>query len=208
MIYFTSDWHLFHKNVIRLCDRPYATLDVMHHDLIHQVLKVLKPRDTLVFVGDTTFGNTTNTKQVLEPLRDAGIRLVCVRGNHDPSEIALYNMGFDLVVNSMDLRIGGQRVLVSHYPFGPSFWRNIWLRMRGIKLRYNDRRPKQGNYFLIHGHTHSKRKLEGRALHVGVDAWGFKPVSIEDIESHIARYLKGDLKGREYGEPDVEVREK
>lgn len=38
-----------------------------------------------------------------------------------------------------------------------------------------------GDKILLHGHTHSKEIITGpQSIHVGVDAHGFKPVSLEE----------------------------
>ena len=34
MIYFTSDTHFFHSNIINLCDRPFKNVDEMNRVLI------------------------------------------------------------------------------------------------------------------------------------------------------------------------------
>jgi calcineurin-like phosphoesterase family protein len=211
VIWFSSDWHLFHNNVIHLSKRPFRNNGEMHEAIVSRMLAVCRPGDTLVLVGDITFGNTEQTRAVLNALRKAGVRLVIVRGNHDPDTMQLYNMGFDLVVDRMEFRIRGRRVVVHHFPFRPSLWKQLRQMLKGIRLKYMRRRMKDdGETFLIHGHTHSNRRLEGRALHVGVDAWDFKPVSLRQIESHIDR-LKKEEKGEHTdagkgGERQVRVR--
>ena len=34
MVYFTSDLHLGHKNILRLCDRPFASIEEMDEVLM------------------------------------------------------------------------------------------------------------------------------------------------------------------------------
>jgi len=34
---------------------------------------------------------------------------------------------------------------------------------------------------LIHGHTHSTERRDGQAIHVGVDAWDYKPATFDEI---------------------------
>jgi calcineurin-like phosphoesterase family protein len=186
MIYFTSDWHIGHKQVIEFCGRPFTDLDHMHSSLITNYNKLVKPEDTCIFVGDTTFSNTTDTKKIVQKLNGTKIAVI---GNHDPKQGTLLNMGFQLAVNQLSMCIRGHKVLVSHYPFKPSllkYWSN---KFKGLDIRYQDRRHKDdGKTFLIHGHTHSAKKLDGRALHVGVDAWNYTPVSMKLIEKHIDKF--------------------
>ena len=190
MIWFTSDWHIQHKNVIDFCNRPFASLEEMHEVLVANVNKLVKPADTLVFVGDITFGNTTITKTVIDKINCTCVAII---GNHDPKYGSLLNMGFKLAVNTMSMTIHDHQVIVSHYPFKPPFWARVLGRIAKMELRYIDRRPpKTRNTYLIHGHTHSKKRFEGYALHVGVDAWDYKPVSMKQIETHIHRHSIGE----------------
>ena len=42
--------------------------------------------------------------------------------------------------------------------------------------------PRNGKQeFLIHGHTHSTERRDGQAIHVGVDAWDYRPASFDEI---------------------------
>jgi len=192
VIWFSSDWHLFHMTkrsggVIKLSKRPFRDLDHMHGEIIRRAKEKLKRGDTLVLVGDITFGNTGETRRLLQQLKDHGVTLVCVRGNHDPEYLTLMNMGFDLVVDRMEIVVRGKRVVVSHYPFRPGLLKRIGHWTKGIKLKYMERREVDDGVYLLHGHTHSQKKLEGRRLHVGVDAWDFYPVPMTAIEGHIDR---------------------
>lgn len=62
-----------------------------------------------------------------------------------------------------------------------------------LNLRPSRRRARQPQFrlpdlgeWLIHGHTHSKERLDGpRSVHVGLDAWGLRPVSEGEIAALI-----------------------
>ena len=60
------------------------------------------------------------------------------------------------------------------------------------KLKYLNKRPKRvEGKFLIHGHSHKKSKVseDGFMIHVGVDAWDYRPVPLEAIEDIINKNL-------------------
>jgi calcineurin-like phosphoesterase family protein len=155
----------------------------MHQALIKNYNKMVKPEDTCIFVGDTTFANTTKTREIINQLNGTKIAVI---GNHDPKQGTLLNMGFQLAVYQMSMDIKGHRVIVSHYPFSDPLWKYWWHKFKGWDTRYPDRRHKDnGTNFLVHGHTHSTKKLVGRALHVGIDAWDYKPVPLWMIEKHM-----------------------
>jgi len=180
MIWFISDEHYWHKRVIRLCTRPFDSLDEMHRILIRNHNIRVKPEDTVIHVGDFSWGSTTKTKSILDQLNGTHILIM---GNHDKgSHITAMNAGFVWACTEMQMHLEGEKIIIKHYPYKPH-----WLfRMKNFliyhyNLRYLDRRPKNEGGWLIHGHTHSSQKLKEKSIHVGVDAWNFKPVSLNQI---------------------------
>lgn len=191
MIYFTSDTHYFHKNVIEFCNRPFKDLDEMHEQLINRYNSKVKDGDTCIFVGDFSFGGAIQTKSILEQLN--GIKIL-VRGNHDKASAV---NKFDVCIYETSMRIVGKRITLSHYPFLPGFgelnikwWQRMLVNIED-RVRFVDRRPKDSGQFLIHGHTHSTNKFKGRQIHVGVDAWDYYPVSMKQLSKYIEAY-RGD----------------
>ena len=80
MIWFTSDPHYFHKNVIRLCNRPFENLHVMHEHMIQEWNKRVKPNEKVYVLGDFAFSGWTLTKKILDRLNGHKILIL---GNHD-----------------------------------------------------------------------------------------------------------------------------
>ena len=52
MIYFTSDLHFGHSNIIKLCNRPFATVEEMDRALMEGWNKKVKKCDTVYIIGD------------------------------------------------------------------------------------------------------------------------------------------------------------
>lgn len=185
MLHFTSDLHFFHENVIQYTNRPFECIHDMHEGLIFNWNSQVSEDDDIWVLGDFSFGNKAETASIVARLKG---RKHLVKGNHDKhSDSAYQAMGFQTVVREAVIKIAGKRFRLSHYP--PSPPESITHLLEPKDLRYIDRRPSlHGVEFVMHGHTHSTWcQKDGRAIHVGVDAWGMKPVRQGQIESLISK---------------------
>lgn len=200
-IFFWSDPHFGHRNVLKFCNRPYENIDEMHEDFIKRYNSVVPKDGTCIWVGDCFFCGKTKARAVMNKLNG---QKVLVLGNHDRKMAHMYSIGFDFVCNYMEMYIAGFPVKIKHYP---SKWSSNklynWFRLdflakyfgRGTKLqlfrwckpRYFERYPEPDGRWLIHGHTHSEEPydLPNKTIHVGVDAWDYSPVSYREIEKLI-----------------------
>jgi calcineurin-like phosphoesterase family protein len=191
MIWFISDEHFWHRNVIRLCTRPFSDLNNMHQELIKRFNALVKPEDTVIHCGDFCFGSGGRAREILSQLNG---RHILVMGNHDKGMISMMNAGFILVVSELALRIGNKKVLVKHYPYRPAWIRRKWNRLfKPYELKHLERRPPNNGGWLIHGHTHRKEKLINKMINVGVDSCNYRPVSFSEIESIIYQYENNHL---------------
>lgn len=209
----SSDQHYGHEAVIKFCDRPFSSVEEMNEAMIFNWNKVVKPEDLCIFVGDVFMH--TKPQQIKEILsRLNGNRKILIFGNHDRERHKMMNLGFALVVDEMVMTIAGEKVHFSHYPFRMNEWLFKWVKIKaavskalrwcGIPTKpiffekYHDRRPIDKGQFLIHGHCHSKHKINGRAIHIGVDARKFRPVNIQEISNEIAEIKKNGPKYIKY----------
>lgn len=53
--------------------------------------------------------------------------------------------------------------------------------------RYREHRPVDRGSWLLHGHVHDRWTQRGRMINVGVDATGFRPISVDDVAVIIDR---------------------
>lgn len=169
-----SDPHFGHAAIISHASRPFRDADEMDAELERRYRAVVSATDVVLWVGDVSFRDRLWTRALLERLPG---RKLLVRGNHDGTVGACLDLGFDVVCDFMHLRIAGHKVTVSHYPPTGAT----------ADARYPERRPPnpQRGEFVLHGHTHEKARRVGRRLHVGVDAWGFAPATLSEIEALI-----------------------
>ena len=175
---FYSDPHFGHKNIINLSARPFANIEHMHQELITRYNQVIAPHDVVMWLGDCAFCKPTKLKNILDGLNG---KKILVRGNHDKSHAVMSALGFDVVMDECFMTIAGRSCRLKHFPYLDS-------EPPGIKRddRYaNKRPPRIAGEILIHGHTHSKRRMFKNSIHVGVDAWDFRPVLFSEIEKII-----------------------
>jgi len=206
-IFFSSDWHIGHRNVLDFSNRPFRDLEHMHKVLVSNYNSVCTDHTVCYFLGDMGLCGSDTMTKVIRQLK--GIK-VLILGNHDKRHNAMYNIGFDVVLNSARIQIAGQTVTMSHCPL-LGVYREDTTGMRGSADSENwhgESRDKARPFtcinhgqFHLHGHIHSpnggkSQKILGRQYDVGVDANDYRPVSISQIESWIAFTLREEKNGK------------
>lgn len=170
--HFYSDPHFGHANIIKYADRPFTTAAEMDRELIRRYNEVIKPKDTVLWLGDCTFRWGEAFHSIMRKLR--GKKLL-IRGNHDKGKPTMLTYGFEEVMDGPIL--WGDKYVLSHYP------PRIDIGVPPEKIKYYNRRPVlEEGQIIIHGHTHEKERFIGnQRIHVGVDAWDYYPVPVSAI---------------------------
>jgi len=57
MVYFTSDLHLGHRNVLKLCNRPFSSIEEMDEIIIDNWNKKVHRDDTVYIMGNLPYRN-------------------------------------------------------------------------------------------------------------------------------------------------------
>lgn len=186
MIWFTSDLHFGHKNVIDYCNRPFSSVERMNEMLVYNFNLLVKPQDTTYFLGDIFFCGVEEAKAILSQMNGTKI---LVKGNHDQSANVMYKIGFLMVCESAKIRIGKTYINLSHYPYKRNAWNHFLKKHFDKKYRskLHFKKLEDNGEWLLHGHTHEKTRINKKMIHVGVDAWNYKPVSQNEICSIIER---------------------
>lgn len=191
----SSDLHIAHLNALTIMPfRPWDSIENMNEGLIANHNSVVKPEDTIIWLGDLIMGKKfENVPKYLPRLNG---RKLIILGNHDylPSEIKkpeklkqyqeLYfsngiNTIYDGWIRLSEITNDPKHVNIKlcHFPSATTEDdREI-----EYEQRYKHLRPVvNDNEVLWHGHTHSQSVVSSRnSFHVGVDAWDYKPVSLE-----------------------------
>jgi len=170
-IYFTSDTHFGHTNILRFGKgRPFE--DINEHDemLIKNWNDRVGPGDRIYHLGDFSMSNPERIRSILERLNG---QIFIIRGNHDKNlrgdktlnHVIWIKDYFKLKVPDEGTVTGKQEIVLSHFPF------EVW-----DKRHY-------GSWHL-HGHCHGNLpspEWQPR-LDVGVDNCNFAPISYEEVK--------------------------
>jgi calcineurin-like phosphoesterase family protein len=174
--YYTSDWHLGHKNIIRYSNRPFADVEEMNRAIIDNMKAKLKKGDRLYFVGDLSFQSIEKTTRLMQELKDAtGALLYFVPGNHDPKDThdILCSDGetplWEHISPLMEVHDRKRKVILCHYAM------KVW------------NKSHHGAYHLF-GHSHGSMPGTTQSMDVGVDPCQFQPVTLDECIERMARF--------------------
>ena len=173
-LFFTSDTHFDHKNIIKYCNRPFSSVQEMNQGLINNWNSVINPDDIVFHLGDVSFGGNTNLINYISQLNG---HIILIKGNHDRKlQQSICDKLFDYSCQQLTLNIDGITVFLNHFPF---------LCFSGT---YNTDKSIQ-----LFGHIHSGPLSSGPDIDrfnkygvynqydVGVDNNHYKPISWNEI---------------------------
>lgn len=115
MIFYTADLHLFHKNIISMCNRPFESLEMMHQVIAENWNHVVTDEDEVYIVGDVYLKFNTETELYLKALHG---RKHLITGNHDKAHLKKENFRnlFASISNYSEIRDENRKVILFHYP--------------------------------------------------------------------------------------------
>lgn len=167
MTFFTSDQHLGHRNIIRLCSRPFASIEEMDETLISRWNAKVKDSDRVFVIGDLFF-RAEDPEGMLKRLKG---RKTLILGNHDSSwtnkvDLSRYFEGVHTMLETSD---GEHSITLCHYPM----------------MTFNHCMRS----FMIHGHIHSNTNADywsylqshERILNASVEVNNYEPVTFAEL---------------------------
>jgi len=191
--FFTSDTHMFHKNlcsattewrrkvtldngeIIKVVPdnvRKFDSLEEMNNTIVTNINNTVGEDDILIHLGDWSFGGFDRIREFRDMIKCKNIYLIT--GNHDShivknkDNIRSIFTGVHEYYTQLDLRVG-ERVrydmILCHYPI--CSWENM-----------------AKGYLHLFGHVHLPPNVkirEGRAMDCGMDGNNLTPYSLTEI---------------------------
>lgn len=151
--FFTSDTHYGHDNVRKYSNRPFGSVEEMNETLIANHNGVVRPQDTVHFLGDFSF---QKLPQALETLKRLNGHKHLVFGNHD------------LVIRKNMKVFGGQRCFETINEY-----HRISVETQDIILFHYALRVWEKSHhgsWSLHGHSHGGIPPHNKSVDVGVDS--------------------------------------
>lgn len=167
-VFFTSDTHFGHTNIIKYCNRPFSSVAEMDAELIKRWNSKVAEGDVVMHLGDFCFGNAKKYRDQL----NGEIRMI--RGNHDRDAEYLYSLKNERSFLSFeDVRTvvyKNQGIWLSHYAH------RVW--------------PKSHRgHWHLYGHSHGTLPDDPNSLSFdcGVDCHNFYPLSFDEVKELMSK---------------------
>lgn len=157
--YWTADFHLFHANIIRHCNRPFESVKEMNSILTANWNSVVTRNDVVWHVGDFALSNGSRRvelERVLEALNSLNGHIMLIPGSHDQVLRRLpHSDRYDVTDPIVEMSVAGRRLVLCHYPL-----------MRWPRSHHGS--------FHMYGHCHGQLQPSGRSWDCGVDAHEYR----------------------------------
>lgn len=160
-IWFTSDTHFGHKNIIKYSNRPYRDIDEMNRALIANWQEQVHWDDEVYHLGDFSFLPKDKAQNILDQLPG---RKHLILGNHDKGVNQL--RGWEWIRQYHELHVGKQMIVMSHYAM------RVFNKVHRGAIQ-------------LYGHSHGLLPGNDQQLDVGVDCWNYRLVTLDDIQSRM-----------------------
>ena len=179
-VYFTSDTHFYHSNIIGFCKRLFKNVEDMNETLIENWNQVVSQDDIVFRLGDLCLGGSHEWTKILNRLNG---KIYLVLGNHDLKNIRQgYTSRFELTSMQMHIEVDKQKIYLNHCPllcYGGAY----------------------GNTWQLFGHVHTSKYNTGKdasrldmifptQYDVGVDNNDFTPVSFAQVKRIIQKQIE------------------
>lgn len=172
-IFYTSDLHLGHKNILEYEHRPFKDVDDMTEEIIKKWNNKIGKHDFVYILGDFALKNQyMNKAKILECFKRLNGIKILVKGNHDNylTEEFVEDLHYDDNNTSIDndsiIEILDKKriVILCHYPIEE--WDG-----------------KFHNSYHVHGHIHSRDIIKHipNRFNCGMDVRNFEPVTLDEM---------------------------
>lgn len=185
-IFFISDLHIGHKNIIKFDGRPFTDVDEMHLEMIKRWNDVVTDDDIVYYLGDLAFCRDETTKWFIHSIKG---KINFILGNHDKMKDIvkfdrwenIHEYGTEIGIKDDDSLVsrgsgGYQKIIMSHYPI-----------LSWNKSHYGS--------WMLHGHCHgslmksNQDYYKRKVMDVGCNVIDYTPISYQKVKGIMSKKL-------------------
>ena len=171
-VYFTSDWHLWHTNIIKYAKRPFENASDMNKTILDNFFDTVIRGSTVYFLGDFAFGSASRHQEIRGILKDIDdhCKFHVILGNHDHRIQGLLVEECESVAPLKEIKIGSQKITLCHYP------------MHSFNGSHH-------NNWQLYGHHHRDTNtiIPGKRYNVCLEANYYRPISFEELHAKMSQ---------------------
>jgi calcineurin-like phosphoesterase family protein len=165
MIWFTSDWHLGHSNILKpdYDNRPFDTIQEHDEVIIHNFNDLVEDNDTVYYLGDFALCRKDKMERYISQLRG---KLNFIRGNHDKNDtIKLYKKYGNYLGEQATIEVNKQKITLNHCKM------YVWFHSHH-------------GAWNVHGHSHGglDHVMWGKSIDVSINLTRYYPVSFPALK--------------------------
>lgn len=114
-LFFISDLHLGHKNVLRFDNRPFETIEEHDEAIIKRWNEMVSCKDHVYILGDVSWHGKQTTISIMKQLNGEKHLIV---GNHDKELLKSKEFCslFDEITDYKEIKVGSNGLVLCHYP--------------------------------------------------------------------------------------------
>jgi len=172
-IFFSSDLHFSHKNIIDYCSRPFKSVEEMNYIMTEKWNKTVSENDIIYYLGDFALGKTIEIPDLVNQLNG---EIHLIYGNHDEKVLSKHRQAkWSSIQSELYVEIDGYMCWMNHYP--------IYLKPDKYDRPKLVRPKAKRNYDIaLAGHSHEKFFLsDGGSIAVCGDLYDFYPQTLEQL---------------------------
>ena len=183
-VFFTSDLHFGHENVIGFDKRPFATVEEMDTELIRRWNAKVGKGDLVYVLGDMIWKTLNGDAEQL--IKSLNGQIILIKGNHDrflhnaKAKAALAGVkDYDDIC--VTLKDGTKkRCILSHY-FIPMYNGHFY---QGIHLHGHSHFTDEADFEVDFAAKLNAEGIRNEIYNVGCMYWNYEPVTLDEIITH------------------------
>jgi calcineurin-like phosphoesterase family protein len=198
-VFFTSDFHCYHNNVLKFDNRPFEDIHEMHLALEERWNEVVGPNDIVIYLGDLDFARGDDKPSVEGMMYRLNGTIHFVMGNHDKYADIKKIGKFETVNDYLEVRI--KHMFPDSNSGVLKVTETLFCCMHYPIFEWN---KKHHGSFHLHGHSHGNiyhgdesDYYEGRrVMDVGCMLHDYRPISYKDVMNTLGVIPIKSLKDR------------